>query len=101
MSCQDAVVVGVDGSGRDQLALAWAAREAVTRNVGLWVVHCWEWSLQGRPVLPLDLRVAEPHTFEEGLVQGSCGSGSFGLPRSGCHGCRGLQPRGPVAARDV
>ena len=71
MSCQDAVVVGVDGSARDQLALAWAAGEAVARNVGLWVVHCWEWSLQGRPVLPLDLRAAEPHTFEEGLVQGA------------------------------
>jgi nucleotide-binding universal stress UspA family protein len=35
------LVVGIDGSNDANLALAWAAGEAVLRDADLWVVHVW------------------------------------------------------------
>jgi nucleotide-binding universal stress UspA family protein len=51
------LVVGIDGSNDANLALAWAADEAVLRGADLWVVHVWslphrEWSGAPRPSAP-------------------------------------------------
>jgi nucleotide-binding universal stress UspA family protein len=35
------IVVGIDGSNDANVALDWAAGEAVLRGVDLWVVHVW------------------------------------------------------------
>jgi nucleotide-binding universal stress UspA family protein len=35
------IVVGIDGSNDANLALTWAANEAVLRGAELWVVHVW------------------------------------------------------------
>ncbi len=48
------VVVGADGSQSSLGAVAWAAREAVARGVGLRVVHAFIWPKLGVPVGPAE-----------------------------------------------
>lgn len=42
------IVVGVDGSSKDLLAVRWAARDAALRGTGLHILHAYPWVLSAR-----------------------------------------------------
>ncbi len=53
MAADRRIVVGVDGSGSSQRALAWAARQGELTGATLDVVIAWEWPISSGAVVPI------------------------------------------------
>jgi len=58
----NAVVVGVDGSAADELALRWAVAEAGARNAELRVVCAYQWLVSSDPVATDELYADKQHS---------------------------------------